>query len=254
MTGFVRTTGADRLAFAALLLAAVAAGAGLFLPDLYRDNEAWVRQARASDLTTLAVATPLLAVALWRSRMGSIGFRLVAWGVLGYLVYGYAIFAFAVATNAMTPLHYATLGLASWSLIISLMRVGIGAPPVEYLPRLPRRVAGWFLIATAVLFALLWLAEIVGAIFSGETAPSVAAVGLVANPVWALDLAYALPYFAFAGVLLLRAHPSGTIAAVPALVFAVVMGLSILVIFLFDAAAIVPDGWARSRRTPAKAK
>ena len=242
MSGFTRTALADRLAVGALLLAAVAAAAGLFVPDLYRDTEAWVRQARASDATTLAVAVPLLAIAVWRARAGSTASRLVAWGVLGYLVYGYAIFAFAVETNPMTLLHYAILGLSTWSLLIGLMDLAVVGPPVPHQSRLPRRVTGWFLVVTAALFALLWLAEITASISSGETAPSVAALGLVANPVWALDLAYALPFFAFAGVLLLRRHPLGWVAGMPALVFVVVMGLSILVIFAFDAAAgaVVP--------------
>lgn len=242
MSGFTRTALADRLAVGALLLAAVAAAAGLFVPDLYRDTEAWVRQARASDATTLAVAVPLLAIALWRARGGSTAARLVAWGVLGYLVYGYAIFAFAVETNPMTLLHYAILGLSTWSLLLGLMDLAAAQPPVQQQSRLPRRITGWFLVVTAALFALLWLGEIAASVSSGETAPSVAALGLVANPVWALDLAYALPFFAFAGVLMLRRHALGWVAPMPALVFVVVMGVSILVIFAFDAAAgaVVP--------------
>lgn len=241
MDALGRTALGSRLALGALVLAALAAAAGLLIPDLYRDSDAWVRQARASDLTTLAIAVPLLAAALWRARAGSRDAHLVAWGVLGYLAYGYAIFAFAVETNPMTLLHYAILGLSSWALVVSLMRLAVQEAPADR-SRLPRRVAGWFLVVTAVLFALLWLAEIAASILSGRTAPSVAALGLVANPVWALDLAYALPFFAFAGVLLLRRHPLGRVAAVPALAFVVVMGLSILVIFAFDAAAgaVVP--------------
>ena len=242
MFPLVRSTLADGLAVGALLLAVAAAAAGLFIPDVYRDADAWVRQARASDATTLAVAAPLLGIALWQARSGSIAARLVGFGVLGYLVYGYAIFAFAVATNAMTLFHYAILGLATWSLLVSLMELARTEGSVVPPSRLPRRVTGWFLLITAAAFALLWLGEIAASISSGETAPAVAALGLVANPVWALDLAYALPFFGFAGLLLLRRHRFGPVAALPALVFVVVMGLSILVIFAFDAAAgaVVP--------------
>ena len=206
MSTIARSTIADRLALGAVVLAAVAAAAGLFVPDLYRDNEAWVRQARASDFTTLAVAAPLLAIAFWRARAGSIGARLVAWGVLGYLVYGYAIFAFAVETNAMTLVHYAILGLATWSLLVALMDIARAGAAEPYITRLPRRLTGWLLVVTAALFAILRGVEIGASIISSETAPSVAALGLVANPVWALDLAYALPLFAFAGILLLQRH------------------------------------------------
>lgn len=55
---------ADRLGVLALLLAAMAAAAGLLIPELYRDPEEIVRQGRATDLITLAVATPALGLGL----------------------------------------------------------------------------------------------------------------------------------------------------------------------------------------------
>lgn len=73
-----RLRNADALAGLALLLAAISATAGLFVPHLYRDSEAWVRQARAADLVSLFVVVPLLAVALWRARTGSSAGRLLA--------------------------------------------------------------------------------------------------------------------------------------------------------------------------------
>jgi hypothetical protein len=227
-----------RLAWGSLILAAVAAAAGLFIPELYRDGEGWVRQARASDLTTLAAAVPILAVALWHAARGSRSAELITAGALAYLVYGYAIFAFSVSVNAMTPLHYAILGIATWSLGLSLPTLlSEGADAV---PRLPRRTSGIFLIGVAVLFALLWMSQIVDSIISGEPAPALAGLGLSTNPVWALDLAFALPAFVVAGLLLLRNRPIGRFVALPLLVFAGIMGASILVIFGFDAIAGAP--------------
>ena len=104
---------ADRLAVVALLLAVMAAAAGLLIPALYRDTAEMVRQARSTDLTTLAAATPALGLGLWRARSGSHRGRLVALGALGYLAYSYAIFGFSVVVNPMTPVHIAILGLAS---------------------------------------------------------------------------------------------------------------------------------------------
>ena len=78
---------ADWLAFTALLLAAVAAAAGLAVSGLYRDTAEGVRQARATDLVTLLAAVPALALGLWRARRGSAGGRFVAISALGYLAY-----------------------------------------------------------------------------------------------------------------------------------------------------------------------
>lgn len=101
---------ADRLALAALLLAAVAAATGLLVSDLYRDPAEGVRQARAADLVTLLVAVLALALGLWHARRGSVGGRLVAIAALAYLAYTYAIFAFSVVINPLTPVHIAILG------------------------------------------------------------------------------------------------------------------------------------------------
>jgi hypothetical protein len=76
---------ADRLGSIAVILAAVASLGGLFAPELYRDSSEGIRQARATDLVTLAVAVPALAVGLWRARGGSAVGRVVAIGALGYL-------------------------------------------------------------------------------------------------------------------------------------------------------------------------
>ena len=237
MNRFTRSQWANRLALVAMLLAMAASAVGLLVPGLYRDSEAWVRQAQASDLTTLAIAVPLLSLGLWRGARGSAVAYLLALGSLGYLAYGYAIFSFSVATNAMTPVHYAILGLASWSLFLNVAELDLNALSAHGIVRLPRRRTGWFLIGVAALFLLLWGGQIATSIATGATAPEVAALGLTANPVWALDLAFALPLFAVAGVLMLRAERNAIFAVVPVLAFIAVMGVSILVIFGFDAMA-----------------
>jgi hypothetical protein len=237
MNRSARNTLGDRFAGAALLLAAIAAGAGLLLSDLYRDNEAWIRQARATDLVTLLVAVPLLALSLRRAGAGSPAARLVAVGALGYLVYSYAIFAFSVAINAMTPLHIAILGLATWALILAVTGLDAAALDAAVGARLPRRTSATALILISVLFGSLWLGQIAGAITSGTPPAEVARLGLPTNPVYVLDLAFALPLLALAGIRLLRRGRAAGAAAVATLVWTAVMGLSILAIFAFDAAA-----------------
>jgi hypothetical protein len=165
----------------------------------------------------------------------------MALGVLGYLAYGYAIFAFAVETNALSLVHYAVLGLSTWALLLTLVE---HAPGSGDTPRigLPRRTTALFLVAVAGLFAVMWIGEIAAAIATGVAAPAVAALGLATNPVWAIDLAVALPLFVLAGVLLLRRAADAERLAIPVLVFIAVMGASILAIFAFDvrAGASVP--------------
>ncbi len=228
---------ADGLAGAVLLLAVVAAGLGLAASGLYRDTAEMVREARAADLVTLAVAVPALGLGLWRARSGSAGARLIAIGALGYLAYSYAIFAFSVVINPLTPVHIAILGLAAWSFVLAIF--GLDQATLDRANRLwlPRRTAGGFLMVVVVLFAMLWLGQIASAITSGGLPASIKDLNLPTNAVYALDVAFALPLLAVGGGLLLRHDQRGPAAVLAALGFTALMGSSVLAIFAIDAAA-----------------
>ena len=86
---------------------------------LYVDAPNWAQQARGTDLATLFLAVPVLAIGLWTARRGSSAGRLAVVAGLLYLVYNYAIFAFAVAMNPLTVVHIAIFGLSLWSLLLA---------------------------------------------------------------------------------------------------------------------------------------
>jgi hypothetical protein len=228
---------ADRLALLALVLAAIAAIAGLLVSGLYRDTADGIRQARATDLVTLLVAVPALAIGLWRARAGSLGGRFVALAALGYLAYSYAIYAFSVVIGPLTPVHIAILGLATWSFVLTVF--GLESATLELASRLrfPRRTTSGFLITVAGLFAMLWLSQIVGAITSGRLPAAVLDLGLPTSPVYSLDLAFAVPLITLAGIWLIRRDRRGPAGAAAGLAFLAILGLSVLAIFAFEAAA-----------------
>lgn len=228
---------ADRLALVALPLAAIAAIAGLLVAGLYRDTADGIRQARATDLVTLLVAVPALAIGLWRAYAGSVDGRVVAVAALGYLAYSYAIYAFSVVIAPMTPIHIAILGLATWSLVLTVFGLDEAGVDLASRFRFPRRTAGGFLIAVAGLFAMLWLSQIAGAITSGRLPAAVSDLGLPTSPVFSLDLAFAVPLIALAGTWLIRRDRRGPAATATGLAFLTILGLSILAIFAFEAAA-----------------
>ena len=145
----------NRLAALATVLAAAAALAGLALTGLYVDAPNWAQQARGTDLATLFLAVPVLAIGLWRATRGSSAGRLAVTAGLLYLVYNYAIFSFAVAMNSLTAVHIAIFGLSLWSLVLA-GRAAVDGPD-GVTERLNRRAAGGLLIGVAAMFGLLWL-------------------------------------------------------------------------------------------------
>lgn len=224
------------LAAAATALAAVAAGAGLLIPGLYRDAPYWVQQARGTDLATLLVAVPVLAIGLRAARRGSDVGQLAVFAGLLYVVYNYGIFVFSVVMNPLTAVHITIVGLALWSLVLTTRSGGLTDAGAAVAERLNRRVSGILLVAVAGLFGLLWIGQIATATTTGTLAPDLVRAGLSTNPVYALDLAFFLPLCALAGIGLLRGNLAGAVAQ-PMLVWVALMGAGVVGGFLFSAAA-----------------
>ncbi len=224
----------NRLAAVATVLAAVAALAGLAITGLYIDAPNWAQQARGTDLATLFLAVPVLAIGLWASIRGSSAGRLAVVAGLLYLVYNYAIFAFAVAMNPLTVVHIAIFGLSLWSLVLA------GRAAVEDVEttnqRLNRRPAGGLLIGVAAMFGLLWLGQIATTTTTGALPPDLVKAGISSNPVYALDLAFFLPLCAIAGVGLLRGNTAAAYA-LPMLIWVALMGAGVVGGFVLIAAA-----------------
>ncbi len=210
-----------RFAAVATILAGVAAMGGLLITGLYVDSPNWVQQARGTDLATLFLAVPVLAIGQWLAGRGSAAGRLAMVAGLLYLVYNYAIFAFSVAMNPLTLMHIAILGLALWSLLLGGSEAVEGTEDLA--DRLNRRAAGGLLLAVGLLFGLLWLAQIVATSITGTLPADLIKAGVSSNPVYALDLAFFLPLCAAAGVGLLRRSSAATFAF-PMLVWVPLMG------------------------------
>jgi hypothetical protein len=224
----------NRLATIATVLAAAAALAGLAVTNLYVDAPNWAQQARGTDLATLFLAVPVLAVGLWRAHRGSSAGRLAVIAGLLYLVYNYAIFAFAVAMNPLTAVHIAIFGLSLWSLVLAGRVAVDGAEDMT--ERLHRRTTGGLLIGVAAMFGLQWLQQIATASTTGILPTDLVKAGMSSNPVYALDLAFFLPLCALAGIGLLRRNGAAAFAF-PMLIWVALMGAGVVGGFLLMAAA-----------------
>ena len=224
----------NRLAAVATVLAAVAALAGLVVSGLYVDAPNWAQQARGTDLATLFLAVPVLAIGLWTAARGSTSGRLAVVAGLLYLVYNYAIFAFSVAMNPLTAVHIAIFGLSLWSLVLAGRAAVDGAEGVT--ERLNRRAAGGLLIGVGAMFGLLWLGQIAAATTMGTLPTDLVKAGISTNPVYALDLAFFLPLCALAGLGLIRGNNAAAFAF-PMLIWVALMGAGVVGGFLFMAVA-----------------
>lgn len=170
----------------------------------------------ASDLVTLLVALPLLALAMRLYLRGSLRGQLLLLGTFGYFVYYGASYALgAVAFNELFLVYVAMFSASVFGLVVSfgsfdpvrMRRAAAG---------LPRRLPGWFMVASGVVTLGIWLTEPIGALLSGDPPKHLDThTTLFTN---ALDMGIIVPAAILAGVLILRRKPFGFVLAFSLLV------------------------------------
>lgn len=207
-------------------LVVLASVAGLVDPRVYgQETQNWATQARGQDVGNLLAVVVLVVAALWYVK-GSPRAGLVWLGTVLYLVYAFVVYAVAVHFNYLFLVYVAVLGLSAWAVIVHANRLR-GAVALYPLGR-PLKVAAGVIMGIGVLFAGLWLSELVPALLSGRAPASLTEAGLWVNPIHVIDLSVVLPGFIVAGVAALRRHEHGLFWLAPWLVFSALMGSSII--------------------------
>ncbi len=208
------------------LLVVVSSVAGLVDPVVYgQETQNWALQAKGQDIGNLLAVLVFVAAALGYTK-GSDRAGLVWLGTLLYLVYAFVVYAVAVHLNQLFLVYVAVLGLSAWALIFYVNGVRVG--DVQYSKGRSSVVAAWVIIGIGVLFAGLWLSELVPALLQGTVPASLTEAGLWVNPIHVIDLSMVLPGFIVAGVAALGRREHGLFWLAPWLVFAALMGSSII--------------------------
>ena len=87
--------------------------------------------------------------------------------------------------------YVAVLGLSAWAVIFHDGQ--LRRQDIHYPEGLPQKVAAYTLIGTGVLFAFLWLSDVVPALLTGRVPASLTEAGLWVNPIHVIDLSMVLP-------------------------------------------------------------
>ncbi|WP_122261359.1 hypothetical protein [Ornithinimicrobium cerasi] len=224
------------------LLVLVCSVAGLTDPRVYaQETVNWATQARGQDVGNLVAVVVLLAAAV-RHAHGSMRAGLVWLGALLYLVYAFVVYAMAVHLNYLFLAYVAVLGLSAWALVVHVGPLRSGG--FDFPHRTWTRVAAGVSVGTGVLFAALWLGELVPAAVTGTVPDSLTEAGLWVNPIHVIDLSIVLPALVVTGVGAWLGRPGGLFWLGPWLVFSALMGASIVVAMLLmlgtEGAAAIP--------------
>jgi hypothetical protein len=119
----------------------------------------------------------------------------------------YASYALGIAYNGLFLLYIALFSASLFVLARCLLSIDLRALPAHMRHRIPQRGVGLFMLASAAVTLLVWLAPLLGALAQQEPPPLLDSYTTKITDV--LDLGLITPGAFLAGVLLLRGKPSG---------------------------------------------
>jgi hypothetical protein len=216
------------------LLVTIAAGAGFFIDDLYRDAPVNAAQAVGQDLITLVVALPVLVVSAILALRGSMRGHLVWLGALGYLLYTYLSYALAIEFNPLFLVYVALLGLSLYALIGGLATTDFARIKARFSPATPVKAVSIFLGVVAALFYLMWLSEDIPALLAGGVPQGVIEAEAPTDVVHVLDMALLLPANVLTAILLWRRRAQGYSLAGAMLALLSILVLAVMFMLVFQ--------------------
>jgi len=234
----VRSPVAFRLAWmlSAIVLALMVTAAigGLLLDGLYVDSENVVEALRGGDLANLVVAAPILTLALWRVRRGSMRAHLVWLGMIGYSLYTYAYYVFGPTFNGLFLVHVAIFTLSGVALGFGFGALDPTGVTNRFRSLVPSRLLGALLIGVALFlvgsYGLATLTHATGGDLPSDVLPF---AEWRVHLGYALDLSLLTPAALMAGVLLWRRTAWGYAAATAAFTYLCVYQFNFLSTAIF---------------------
>jgi hypothetical protein len=201
---------------------------GLFFPNTYsKETPNWIAQAVGQDIFDLFLVVPFLLITAIFVYMKKRIALLIWSGAIFYLIYSFVIYCFAVHFNRLFLLYCVILGLSFYSFAYFLWSQ-LKKPVTDRVDdKIPAKGIGIYLIVIACVLWLLWLSEILPSVITGSTPKNIMEMGLMTNPVHALDISIVLPGIFIVGILLLKRKPLGLLLTPAMLVFMILMDITI---------------------------
>lgn len=216
------------LSLALAIVAAVTTAATFFVPDVLLGPAVTNGSARGTALVMLVLATPVLVWSMWLEQSHRWPARLLWMGSLFYMTYNAFLLLFLTPFNSLFLLYAATQSLALFA-VFALVSDRSELPPRRQRDAMPVRglaVLVWTIVA---LNALVWLRDVVPAIFSNDPGSFLDGLGVATNAVYVQDLAIWLPVMAVAAWWTWNRRSIGIYLTGSWLAFGVIEGIGVAV-------------------------
>lgn len=165
-------------------------------------------QGIAQDYVTLFIGISLLIIGLVGTLKGSLRWRLVLSGTIGYFFVTYLFYLTMGMYNYLFLVYAALLALSFFALATTLLSFDVEKLKSSYSTEKPLRFSAGFLIFNVVMIALLWLSVILPPLIDGSLYPD----GLnhyTTLIVQGMDLGLLLPICLVSAILLIKKKDLG---------------------------------------------
>lgn len=169
---------------------------------------------RGTDVVTLGIALPLLALSVRGYRRGSLRWQLILTGALAHFLYVSASVAMGAALNQLFLVYVTVFAASLWGFILSVSNIDISqlARVAKLLPSRPPAV---LLVVSGVVTVFIWVGPVLAAQFDGTAPARLDAYTTLVTV--AIDCAVIAPAAIASGLLIWRRRPWGYLMAVPLL-------------------------------------
>lgn len=201
------------LSLLTVIAAAVQSAGGILFPGMYRDN-VWVTGTwYGTDIVTLVIAVPLLLIAIYSARRGSLRGELLRIGMLYYVLYNNMYYLFGTAYNGFIIMYALIFVLAAGALLAALATIDAGGIAAQFRPAARMKwIAAWMFVLTAILLANA-LGGYIAFLHNGQVPEILADTGLHTDLVAICDLTLWVPLLILGGTGLLQSRPWGYIVS-----------------------------------------
>jgi hypothetical protein len=208
----------------------------LYGRGLYRNDSLFTGAGnRGTDLVTLVVVLPLLALSVRRYRAGKVGGALMSGGALVTLAYFFASRALGSMYSEMFLVHVAAFALSAFGAVLAVRAVDVAAISGRWHDWGPYAALSRLLVAAGSATAVVWLLPLLSALVSEEPPKLLDHYTTMVTEV--LDLGVITPATFVAASLARRRDPRAAVLAVPLLVLLVVLLPTIVAQTVFQAEA-----------------
>jgi hypothetical protein len=210
------------------VVAWITAALTFFLPDILLGPAVTNGNARGTALVVMALAVPMLLIAVALASRGSTRAIFALLGSVFYLGYNAFLFLFMTPFNRLFLLNVALLSLS----VFTALALTLGCDRERLLDprkRFPHRQLAILVWVIVALNAAAWLAEIVPAIIGPDPLVMVEGTGVATNAIYIQDLAVWLPLMGLAAWGLWNQRSMGVLLTGSWLFFGVIEAIGIAV-------------------------